>query len=152
MNLGPIQTSVNRINSALRVYLNENQLFYIGIINTYMLLTAGSIITYTLSIASIKGELAVISSSLFGIAAITIFYHFQKLFGPSYNSGQEDILVFVLIGSLFISSLPIINISILGLTGIYSFLFFIIGLFTISSVVILLIHLTVIEPMTPKNS
>lgn len=151
MTLEFAKIKLDYTNSKLRELLGENALFYIGVANTLILIAIGSLITYTLAIGGEKAELAVISASVFGVAAATVFYFAHNKVGPTYNSGKEDSIVFVLTGSLAISVLPVISTDLLELSGPSSFMFFIGSVFFVIVLAIVSIYLTVFKPITPEN-
>lgn len=123
-------------NAQLRTFLGDNTMYYIGIANTLILISTGSLITYVAAAAS-NGGAAVASSSIFGVASVACMYLFTQKYGPDYKSGIEDSLVSVLAGGIVISLLPLFLTDILELTGIDAFLSFVVSILVIILVVLI---------------
>jgi FlaA1/EpsC-like NDP-sugar epimerase len=123
-------------NDRLREYLGKNTMFYIGLANTLLLVSSGSIITYVAASVANAG-VSVASASFFGVASAVCMYMFTKKYGPTYRSGIEDSIVSVLSASVVISLLPLFLTDILKLTEINAFLSFIVSILVIILIVMI---------------
>lgn len=133
---------LNKVDSKIEQWLGRNTLFYIGIVNTLVLVALGVIITYVAAVAS-EPAVAVLSAMLFAIAAVVCMYFFQRKYGPAYESGREDIITFVAMGSIGIAVIPMIITNVFKLTGLEAFRGFIGFLLLIMGVVLALTYLVV---------